>query len=209
MKMSSHIKAIVFDFGAVLIEWEPRNIFREYFPDESSIDAFLKDIEFMKWNAEQDEGRSFSEGFSVLSKQFPQYAGMFQTLEKNWLEIWSRSVVGEIKGSVRLLHALNEQGYPLYGLSNWSTETFPVARERYNFFELFDDIVLSGEVKLIKPGSAIFELFLQRTNRSAQECLFIDDSSPNIVTAAKMGFDCIHFKSPEQLKKELHKRELL
>lgn len=209
MNMSSHIKAIVFDFGAVLIEWEPRNIFREYFPDESSIDAFLKDIEFMKWNARQDEGRSFSEGFSVLSKQFPRYAGMFQTIEKNWLEIWSKSVVGEIEGSVSLLRALNEQGYPLYGLSNWSTETFPVARERYNFFELFDDIVLSGEVKLIKPDSAIFDLFLQRTNRSAQQCLFIDDSGPNIVTATKMGFDCIHFQSPEQLKKELHKRELL
>ena len=203
--MTSHIKAIIFDFGAVLVEWEPRNIFRNYFPDNASIDAFLQEIDFKQWNVEQDKGRSFAEGTHLLAQKFPQHKEVFHALQERWGE----SIVGEIEGTVQLLHALKAKGYPIYGLSNWSAETFPIARARYEFFELFDDMVISGEVKLIKPEPAIFEYCLQKIGRPSYECLFIDDSELNIISATKLGFDCIHFRSPQQLKEELQKRELL
>ncbi len=203
--MTSHIKAIIFDFGAVLVEWEPRHIFRNYFPDNAAIEAFLQEIDFKQWNVEQDKGRSFTEGIELLSQKFPQHTGIFHAFQERWGE----SIVGEIEGTVQLLHELKAKGHPVYGLSNWSAETFPIARARYAFFELFDDMVISGEVKLVKPEPAIFEYCLQKIGRPAHECLFIDDSEPNIIAATKLGFDCVHFKSPQQLKEELHKRELL
>jgi 2-haloacid dehalogenase len=107
------------------------------------------------------------------------------------------------------LRTLKKKGYPLYGLSNWSAETFPIVRHEYEFINLLDDIVISGEVKLIKPEPEIFELCLQRIGKPAGQCLLIDDSEANINVARKIGFDTVHFESPEQLKRELQIRQIL
>ncbi|MEO8357269.1 MAG: HAD family phosphatase, partial [Chloroflexota bacterium] len=112
-------------------------------------------------------------------------------------------------GTVEILKRLKKSGYSLYGLSNWSAETFPHARQKYNFFGLLDDIVISGEVGLIKPEPEIFELMLTRIGRPANQCLFIDDALANIEQAQKMGFAVIHFQSSEQLAKELRALNLL
>jgi len=197
---------IVFDFGGVLLKWSPYNILEPYFPgQQKAAEAFLHEINFTEWNAEQDRGRSFAEGVAILSEQFPQHAHIVRALH----EQWEKSVDGPFDESIEILHGLKRSGYPLYGLSNWSAETFPIVRGRYDFFELFDGIVLSGDVKLIKPDPAIFELCLKMTGRPAHECLFIDDSQANIEAAKQIGFDTIHFTSPEQLRKELQLRALL
>jgi 2-haloacid dehalogenase len=204
--MTSQIKAVVFDFGGVLIGWDPRNLYTRYFPDEpQAMEDFLAEISFMDWNAQQDKGRPFAEAVASLAKQFPQHANLINAYQENWRE----SITGIIDGTVELLWKLKETGISLYGLSNWSTETFGMVRNEFEFFNLFDEILLSGEVKLIKPEPEIFELFLQRIGRPAGECLFIDDSEPNIVTAGKLGFDTVHFISPEHLKSELEVRQLL
>lgn len=204
--MTSQIKAVVFDFGGVLIGWDPRNLYTRYFPEEpQAMEDFLAEISFMDWNAQQDKGRPFAEAVASLAKQFPQHANLINAYQENWRE----SITGIIEGTVELLRKLKETGISLYGLSNWSTETFGMVRHEFEFFNLFDEILLSGEVKLIKPEPEIFELFLSRIDKPASECLFIDDSEPNIITARKLGFDTVHFISPEHLKKELEARRLL
>jgi|SRR5271157_82160 len=203
--MTSPIKAIIFDFGGVLLQWDPHKLYRRYFDQPQQIDQFLEEINFSSWNAEQDRGRPFETGIAELSSQFPQYAHLIRA----YYDHWEDSVVGSIAGTVKILRELKRAGYPLYGLSNWSAETYPRVRHRYDFFNLFDEIILSGKVKLIKPDPAIFNLTLNKINRPVSECLLIDDSEANINTAKKMGFTVIRFKSPEQLQTELHQLNLL
>jgi 2-haloacid dehalogenase len=204
--MTSKIKAVIFDFGGVLISWDPRNLYSRFFPEQpQAMEDFLAEISFMEWNAQQDKGRPFEEAVALLSKQFPHRAHLIRAYRENWRE----SITGSIEGTVELLRLLKKNGYSLYGLSNWGTETFALVQHEFDFFNLFDEIILSGEVKLIKPDPEIFELFLQKIGKPADQCLFIDDSEPNIITAKKMGFDTVHFKSPEHLKNELLIRQLL
>jgi len=204
--MTPTIQAILFDFGNVLLEWNPRHIYRRYFPnDEAAMEHFLHEVNFMEWNAQQDKGRSFAEGVAELSREFPDYANLIQAYHDNW----SESIGDPVAGTVEIMKRLKEAGYPVYGLSNWSSETFPMVRNKFIFFDLLDDIVISGEVGQIKPEPEIYEIALQRIGRPANECLFIDDSLANIEQARKMGFAVVHFQSPEQLETELINLQLL
>lgn len=204
--MSTTITAIIFDFGGVLIDWDPRYLYRRYFPNQpDAMENFLLEIRFAEWNLRQDKGRPFAEAVASLSADFPQYAHLIRA----YWEHWEESIPGPMAGSIRILKQLKQAGYPLYGLSNWSAETFPIAYKKYDFFKLFDDIILSGEVKLIKPDPAIFNLTLKRIRRSASECLLIDDSITNIEAARRLGFKTIHFQSPDQLETELSNLQLL
>ena len=204
--MTSHIKAIIFDFGNVLLEWNPRYVYQKYFPnDPEGMERFFREVDFMNWNAQQDKGRTFAEGVAVLSEKFPQYSQLIQAYHDNWID----SVGDSYTGTVNIMKQLKQAGYPLYGLSNWSAETFPYAREKYDFFDLLDDMVISGEVGHIKPDPEIFQILLEKIGRPAQECLFIDDSLPNINQAQKMGFMTIHFQFSEQLAISLLKLKIL
>lgn len=200
------ITSIIFDFGGVLLNWKPQNIVSRHLAGHSlSPEALLKEINFTEWNTQQDRGRSFTEGVALLSKEYPHYSHIIRAFQDNWED----SIDGPIDESIELLAELKDKGFSIYGLSNWSAETFPTVRERYKFFDLFDGIIISGEVKLIKPDPAIFDLCLSRMGKPAGECLFIDDSEANILTAKTMGFDTIHFKSPGQFRVELQDRGLL
>jgi len=204
--MSTPIKAIIFDFGGVLLEWDPHNLYRRFFPSQpQAMEDFLAEIDFYNWNAQQDMGRSFAEGNKELIAQFPQHAELIEAYFENWED----SITGAIEGTVEILHTLKEQGWPLFGLSNWSAETYPRARQKYPFFDMFDDIVLSGEVKLNKPHPAIFNLLLNKIGYSAPECILIDDSQPNVEAAKGLDFHTVLFQSPSQLRVELEKYHIL
>jgi 2-haloacid dehalogenase len=204
--MESDIKAIIFDFGGVLIDWNPRYLYQNYFPEQpQAMERFLAEIDFYKWNAQQDKGRPFAEGIAELSAKFPQHAALI----KRYYDCWEDSVSGPIRGSVEILRKLKQNEYPLYGLSNWSAETYPQVRQKYPFFEWFDDVILSGLVKVTKPDPAIFKLLLNKTGYKASECVLIDDSQTNIDTANKLGFITIHFTSSAQLRSELQGLHLL
>jgi len=204
--MTSNITTIIFDYGNVLLEWNPRYLYQRFFPDDpEGMERFFRDVDFLEWNAQQDKGRTFKEGIAELSKQFPQYSHLVQAYHDHW----SDSIVGAIAGTVDILRQLKKAGYKLYGLSNWSAETFPRAREKYDFFDLFDDMVISGDVGHLKPDARIFQIMLDKIGTPAQECLFIDDSLANIQQAQKMGFPVIHFQSPEQLKASLRGLQIL
>jgi 2-haloacid dehalogenase len=194
------VRTIIFDFGNVVIGWDPRRVYRPLLGhDEAAIDQFFDEVAFSAWNLEQDRGRKWVEAVSELSARFPHRHDLIRAYD----EQWEKSITGPIEGTVRILYRLHGAGYKLVGLTNWSAEKFHPTRLKHEFFEVFDDIVVSGDVGLVKPDPAIFELTLQRVGRRAEECLFIDDSATNVDAAAAIGFHTIRFESPEQLEREL------
>jgi 2-haloacid dehalogenase len=196
---------IIFDLGRVLIDWNPHRLYAPYFNSSAEIDQFLHEINFPEWNLRQDAGRSFREGVAVLSADFPQYADLIRAYDERWEE----SVPGPVEGSVKLLRRLKQGGHPLYALTNFSAEKFPLMRRRYEFLGLFEYILVSGEVGLVKPDPAIYRLMLEKVRHPASQCLFIDDSHKNVAAAQALGFDTIHFQSSKLLELELHNRKLL
>lgn len=204
--MTSKIQVIIFDFGNVLLEWNPRYVYQRFFPnDPEGMERFLQEVNFMEWNLLQDKGRPFVEGVASLSQEFPQYSHLIQAYHDYWVESLGES----IDGTIEIMKELKQAGYPLYGLSNWSAETFPYARQKHNFFDLLDDMVISGEVGHVKPHPEIFQILLDRIGRPAEECLFIDDAWANIEQAQKLGFATVHFQSPEHLRSALHELGIL
>ena len=188
------------------MEWNPRYVYQRYFPnDPEGMERFLTEVNFADWNLQQDKGRPFVEGVAILSQKFPHYAPLIQAYHENWID----SIGAAYSGTIEILKQLKQAGYPIYGLSNWSAETFPFAREKYDFFDLFDDFVISGDVGHVKPDPEIFQIMLEKIGKPARECLFIDDALANIDQAKKMGFATIHFQSPEQLANTLHELKIL
>ena len=197
--MDSAITTIIFDFGNVFVKWDAHAVYDRFFPDPQAVDSFLQEIRFHEWNAHQDAGRPFKEGIALLSEQYPHYTDLIQAYDTYWED----SITDVYHGTVEIVRRLKREGWPLYLLSNFSAEKFPLMQKRYDFLDLFDDMIISGEHNLIKPDPAIFQLTLERIGRKASECLFVDDSLPNIEVARKMGFHTIHFQSPEQLERDL------
>lgn len=195
------IQAIIFDLGGVLLAWNPLALYRKHFPhlSEPEIRAFFEEVNFTAWNLEQDRGRPFSEGVAELSARFPHRAALIRAYHEHWLDC----IGGQIEGTVRILERLSGNGLKMIGLTNFSSEKLALTRPQFPFFRYFHDVIVSGEVKLVKPDPAIYHLTLERIGCQAQECLFIDDSLPNIETARCLGFHAIHFQSPEQLQAEL------
>jgi 2-haloacid dehalogenase len=204
--LTTPIHAIIFDFGNVLIKWDPHMLFNKYFAnDAAEIDRFLAEINFHDWNLSQDKGHPFAQAVADLSAKFPQYAQLIRAYDLEWDE----SIIGVMPDTVEILYKLKASGYQLYGLTNWSAEKFSIVRPKYAFFKLFIDIMVSGEVKLIKPDPAIFHLLLQRIHLKPEECLLVDDSAKNIETAQTMGFVTHHFTSPAQLEMDLQQMGIL
>lgn len=197
------IRAIIVDFGGVLIDWNPRYLYRKLFPgDEPGMERFLAEIDFTEWNRQQDAGRAFSLAVAEHVKRFPSYAALIRAYDERWEE----SIAGPLHETVELLLPLKQAGFELHGLSNWSSEKFALVRPKYAFFQLFETILLSGDVKVVKPDPRIFRALLDRINRPAGECLFIDDSEENITAAQTLGFETIRFESAAQLRRELGRR---
>lgn len=203
---TNHKTAVVFDFGGVLIHWDPFLLYGPHFNnDRAAMQRFLDEIGFAEWNALQDAGRPFAEGIAELSARFPQHAALIRAYHERFEETLS----GPIQGSVEILRALKQQGRTLYGLSNWSAETFERVRHNFPFLDLLETIVLSGEARVNKPDPRIFQVLLDRTGRQAGDCLLIDDSPANVAAAAVLGFQTVRFESPQQLKDALVRRGLL
>ena len=197
--MTSNNKVIVFDLGGVLIDWDPRYMYRKLFDDEAEMERFLAEVTTSEWNARHDAGRRWEDGVALLSAQHPHLAGLISA----YWERWEEMLAGPIDGTVEILAALRDSGYELHALTNWSTQTFPIARERYEFLDWFETIVVSGEEKLIKPDPRIYEILLERIGRQANDCIFIDDAPRNVATATELGFTAIRFENPNQLRAEL------
>jgi len=195
----SNIKTVVFDIGGVLIDWNPRHLYRKIFSSEEEMERFLSEVCTYEWNVQQDGGKLFSEATAELSARFPAYSDKIALYYGRWEEMLG----GELTDTVNLFNELKSAGMPLYALTNWSHEAFPVAYDRYAFMKKFDGIVVSGYEKLLKPDHAIYRVLINRYNINPSESVYIDDNKPNAEAAAELGFNAIHYRSSEQLRKDL------
>jgi 2-haloacid dehalogenase len=196
---------IVFDLGGVLIDWNPRHLYRKLFDDEAAMERFLSEVCNPDWNICQDAGRPFEQAVAELAVVHPEQRPM---IEAYWYR-WPEMIAGPIEDAVEVFAELRQAGLELHALTNWSAETFGVARERFEFLTWFRSILVSGEIGLIKPDPRIFELLLERIGRAARDCLYIDDSAPNVAAARALGFDVIHFQDGGQLRAEMGARALV
>ncbi|WP_347159898.1 HAD family hydrolase [Pontibacter chitinilyticus] len=197
---------IIFDLGAVLVDWNPHYLYRKIFDDEAEMHHFLQNICTSAWNEEQDGGRPLQEATELLIKEYPEQEENIRAYYGRWEEMLG----GAIEGTVEIFRQLRESGkYKIYALTNWSAETFPVAQERYEFLNWFDGIVVSGEEKNRKPFDSFYQVLLERYSVNPEEALFIDDNLRNIQAAEKLGIPSIHFTSPEQLQEDLQERNIL
>jgi 2-haloacid dehalogenase len=199
------VKAVVFDLGGVLIDWDPRYLYRKLLDDEAAVEAFLATVCTPEWNAEQDRGRPFAEGVAELVERHPVHAAAITAYHERWPEMLG----GAVGGTVEVLAELRAAGVPVYALTNWSAETFGIARERFEFLEWFDGVLVSGEERMIKPDPAIFRLLLDRFGLDPGATFYIDDSPANVAAADRLGLDAVRFTSPAQLRRDLEARGLL
>ena len=194
---TSSKKTIVFDLGGVLIDWNPRYLFDQLFNhDADKVSYFLTHICTSAWNLEQDRGRPFKEAVEILSKQHPEFAEEISAYNTQW----EQTIGGPINETVEILKQLRQAGYPVFALTNWSAEKFSITKPKFPFLNWFEGILVSGEVKLIKPDPAIYQLLFKTFNLDPKQCIFIDDSPVNIQASIAEGMPGIVFKTASQLK---------
>ncbi len=197
---------VVFDLGGVLIDWNPRHLYRKLFDgDEAAMEDFLANVCTTSWNSQQDAGRTFAEACASLKSEHPSHAELIDA----WIERQPEMVSGAIAGTVEILAELRARRVPLYALSNWSAETFPIVLKRFEFLHWFQGIVLSGEVRLLKPDPRIFHLFFKTHGIDPAEAVYIDDLKANVEAATALAMQGILFTDPASLRSELVKLRLL
>jgi len=198
-------RAVIFDLGGVLIDWNPRYLYRGLFAEEAEMERFLAEVCPPAWNLTLDAGRPFEEAIAERVRLFPEEEARIRA----WRERWPEMLKGPIQGTVAILEALHARGVPLHALTNWSAETYPHAEARYPFLARFESVLVSGREKLVKPNPAIYRRLLERARLTPAETLFIDDVPANVEGARAVGLQAHHFVSPEGLREELRQRGLL
>ncbi len=197
---------VVFDLGGVLIDWNPRHLYRKLLGgDEAAMERFLAEICTNEWNLRQDAGRPFAEACALLVEQHPAQRDLIEAFHHRWIEM----IGGPIHGTVDILAELRAKGTPLYALTNWSAETFPLAQVRYDFLHWFRGTVVSGTEKLVKPDPRIYRLLLDRYGIEAATAVYIDDNPANARAATELGLHGIHFTGAASLRAELERLLIL
>ncbi len=196
---------MVFDIVGVLLDWDPRHLYRKVFDDEEAMERFLGRVCTPEWHEPHDHGASTADSCARLAEVHPEHADAIWA----WMTRGEEMVAGAIEESVEILAELRRGGVACYALSNMEAETFPRRRRRFAFFDLFDGIVISGLEGVAKPDPAIFELLLGRFGLDAQAALFVDDNPQNLAAAAALGMTTVLFESSEGLRRSLRRLDLL
>jgi len=205
-RRSGSIAAAVFDLGGVLIEWNPENLYRELIPDPDERHEFLTTICTPSWNHEMDAGRSVQKSVAVLAQAHPGDAALIEA----WWSRWPEMLDGEIPGTRPLVEALARTGLPMYGLTNWSAETWPLGVQQYPFVEeLFHGVVVSGQEQVAKPDPRLFEILNDRYDLDPGSTIYVDDSPANIDTADGIGYITHLFTTADRLRLWLNELGLL
>jgi len=199
-------RVVVFDLGGVLIEWDPRHLYRKLFAgDDAAMEAFLAEVCTVEWNESQDAGRRFDDAVAELMPRHADKRELIEAFGRRFGEM----IPGAIDGTVAILGELKRRGTPLYAITNWSSETFPPQRARFPFLAHFDGIVVSGDEGVIKPDPRIFRILFERYGVAPGDAVFIDDNPRNAQAASGLGLHGIHFRSPDALRRELASLGLL
>ena len=197
--MTDRPAAVVFDLGGVLIDWDPRHLYRRLIPDEAEMERFLRDVVSAQWNLEHDRGRSFAEGVALLTRKHPEQADLIAAFHERWPEMLG----GAIEGTVEILAELRTSGVRLLALTNWSAETWPIGRARFPFLAWFEAVIVSGAEQLVKPDPGIFRILVDRHGLDPATTVFIDDLPRNVEAATALGFQAIRFTTPAALRGDL------
>lgn len=193
-------RAVVFDLGGVLLDWNPRYLYRTLFDgDEERVEHFLANVCTMEWHTKHDAGRTMADGIAELIEMHPEEEVFIRAFRDRWREM----IRGVIEGTVEILHELHGADVPLYALTNYSAEKFDDLLDMVDFIPLFRDVLVSGRVGLVKPDPAIFEMMLARFGLAPARTVFVDDTLANIDTARTLGLTAIHFRDPVQLRDSL------
>ncbi|MCY7372922.1 MAG: HAD family phosphatase [Spirochaetaceae bacterium] len=196
----SPITTVVFDLGGVLIDWDPRYLYRQLLATDEAIEAFLDEVGFSGWNHTVDAGTTtWTDAVAALTAAHPHHRELIEAYPLRFAETLS----GPIEDSVAVLRELDELGLRLLGLTNWSAETFPVALERFDFLALFDDIMVSGAERVAKPDPEIFALLVGRHGLDPARTLFVDDKQANVEAAARAGLIGLRFLDAATLRADL------
>jgi len=201
----SAIESVVFDIGGVLLDWDPRHLYRKLFDDEEAMNRFLGEVCTMKWHERHDLGYSMEKSCEALAAGHPEDAEMIRA----WGRRSEEMVAGPIEGTVQILGELRTAGVRCYAVTNMERETYPRRVARYPFLGWFDGTVVSGFEGVVKPNPEIFELLLSRFALRPSSTLFIDDSAANVEAARSLGMHAVRFTSPGQLRAELERIRLL
>lgn len=192
-------KNIIFDFGNVLVQWHPELIYTEYFGDEAKAWWFFRHIIDNDWRLRIDGGESMNACIAERQAQYPEYAEAIALYRDRRREM----LTGEVPGMRQLLAELPAAGYQLYGLTNWSMETFPQARKDFEILQMIDKYVVSGAESLVKPDPRLFQVLLDRYSLRAESCTFVDDNPDNVAAARRLGMRGIVFTGAEELRKQI------
>jgi len=203
--IQTSIDTVIFDLGGVLIDWNPRHLYRKLFADEAAMEQFLAEVCSQDWNERQDAGRAWDEAIAMLSAQHPTQVPLIRAYRERWDEMLG----GPLADTVAVLGELRERGVRLYALTNWSDDTFEIAWQRYAFLHWFEDIVVSGREGLIKPDPAIFRLLLARGRIDPAQAVYIDDTARHVGVANTLGLHGLLFRDAATLRAELSALGLL
>lgn len=193
------VETVIFDLGGVLVDWNPRYLYRKIFKSEEEIDWFLNNICTSEWNDMQDAGRSFAEATEELLSKHPEW----EVPIRAWYDRWEETIAGPIEGTVEILRNIKGTGHRLYALTNWSAESFPIAKKKFEFLDWFQGIVVSGVEMTRKPFPEFYHILFDRYAVVPGRSVFIDDNMANITAGKGLGLNVIHFTSPEQLRIDL------
>jgi 2-haloacid dehalogenase len=199
------IDNVVFDLGGVLIDWNPRYLYRQLIDDEEAMEQFLADVCSPGWNARLDSGHPWADEIEGLAARHPEQRDLIIAYRARWSEM----VAGAIDETVQVLAELRRRPVGLYALSNWSAETFPLARERFEFLDWFDGVVISGEIGICKPDARIFRQLIERFELEPARTVFVDDAPQNVQAAERLGMVALQFRNADTLRAELVRLRLL
>jgi HAD superfamily hydrolase (TIGR01509 family) len=197
--------AVLWDVGNVIVRWDPRRLYSRIFPDPEERDWFLGHVCTMAWHTEHDRGRSFAQGAEELVGRFPQYEDAIRAWRGRWWEMFD----GPIAETEAAMRALAARRTPQHGLTNMSPEVWPGVQAMSDVFGLLQEVVVSGDERLVKPDPRIFALACERTGLGPSQLLFVDDNADNIAAAGAMGMVTIWFQDPAALRPELERNGLL
>jgi 2-haloacid dehalogenase len=200
------IDAVIFDIGGVLLDWDPRYLYRRLISDEEEMERFLRDVCTMEWHEANDLGVPFEVTCAQLAAEHPDHAELIWA----WGRRTEEMVGGPIDGTVAILRELRESGkVRLFALTNMEATTYPLRRDRYEFLRWFDGTVVSSAEGVIKPDERIFQVLLERYGLTAASTLMVDDNPRNIAAAAALGMPTVLFESPGGLRRTLEEHGVL
>lgn len=191
--------AVLFDLGKVLLDWDPRYYYRSHFASDEALDHFVRHVVGHDWYLQMDAGKPAAQAIAERSLAFPEHAELIA----RWTEGWPVMMRGAIPGSVEILDELRRRGVRLYALTNFSRETWPIAKARFDFLSWFEDAIVSGELGIVKPDRRLFELAISRCHLEPSRTVFIDDVPTNVEAGRACGLHAIRFTSPEKLREAL------